>query len=271
MKGSNINNEWWNKFHAEIVECQRQLSRLSIDWCSPMPFGGLANKELQAANWQSDHCSSFTRLSLYQFSHLDDNSGFVPQYNGYIKHYRRMSILWFCLVSHAFGKTEENVSPNKVGHLVRLFLSSCKSLHCATHEENHVGFYETKSNYYTLLNMMMQMERFGSLSDDWEGDDEKFIQKVKREISTLRYSTPHLKVLLEKLLQTDFLQSANTSNPMREGIKHYARLQTMRVYSKIQTKVLKTQRMYSLRIMRRFQASLTNMETLVVVLNCLIY
>jgi hypothetical protein len=83
--------------------------------------------------------------------------------------------------------------------------------------------------------MMMQMERFGSLSDDWEGDDEKFIQKVKREISTLRYSTPHLKVLLEKLLQTDFLQSTNTSNPMREGIKHYARLQTMRVYSKIQT------------------------------------
>ena len=58
---------------------------------------------------------------------------------------------------------------------------------------------------------------------------------------------------------------------MREGIKHYVRLQTMRVYSKNSNQGIENAEDVLTSDYEKFQASLTNMETLVFVLNCLIY
>ena len=86
-----------------------------------------------------------------------------------------------------------------------------------------------KSNYYSLLNCKEIIERYGLLRYLWEGGDKKFIQMIKREISSMRYNVSYLKVLLEKLLSTSVLESLNFNNPLRSKIK-YPRLRDFNVY-----------------------------------------
>ena len=211
------------------MQIQKKINKLSLEWCLPMPFGGEKDKTLGVGNWQSDHCSAFTRISLYQFSTLDAQSTIIPPEDVRVAvcAYRRMSVIWFCLVSNAF--THKNINATRVDHLVRLFLSSCKDFHYAAYEDDRPPFYQTKSNYYSLLNCKEIIERYGSLRYLWEGGDEKFIQMIKREISSMRYDVSYLKVLLEKLLSTSVLESLNFNNPLRSKIK-YARLRDFNVY-----------------------------------------
>ena len=80
-------------------------------------------------------------------------------------------------------------------------------------EEDEVFFHKT-SNYFSILNLGNTVRRFGSVRYVWEGEDEKFIKNLKREISTLRHDTSALKVILEKLLRTLVLDDLNKDNPL---------------------------------------------------------
>ena len=56
---------WWNAFRDNLVQIQKKINKLSFEWCLPMPFGGEKDKTLGVENWQSGHCLTFTRISLY--------------------------------------------------------------------------------------------------------------------------------------------------------------------------------------------------------------
>ena len=225
---------WWNSLRECMMDSQRKINKISIEWCTVMPFSGEKEKTLGVANWQSAHSSSFARISLFQFSGLDECSSNQPPENEHeclkaIQAYRNMSVIWFCLVSHAFAREIEIVSPTRIDHLVRLFLSSCKDFFNSAYEEDGQAFYESKSNYFSLLNCKEMMEKYGSLLYLHEGEDEKFIQKVKQEISNMRYNTSHLTVLLQKLLATATMEHLNKNNPMSIQTT-YSRLSNFRVY-----------------------------------------
>jgi len=175
--------------------------------------------------------------------------------------FRSMRVTWFCFISHIFA--EEKVPSKTINVLVRLFLSSCRRLwilgkrnplnqstyECTTSkksgEKRKVDdnksektskkasdpFYVSKANFLSLLNIAEMIEQSGSLRHCWEGDNESYIQNVKREISTMKHNEHYLKTVLTKMLRTEVLDYLNTDNPFSKS-KKYSRTSHVKIYNK---------------------------------------
>ena len=61
-------NELWHSLVQSISQKQSDLNSVSIDWCLPMSFTHVDQKQLGTSSWQSDHYLAFTRVSLFHFS-----------------------------------------------------------------------------------------------------------------------------------------------------------------------------------------------------------
>lgn len=121
--------EVWNKVSETIAQNLVVMSSVSLAWCLSMTLSTKDVHEFGTANWQSDHYLSFTRLSLFHYAQLDDDmlvSDLSENTQMKIKIFKRIRVLWFTLMSSILG--DEKVEGGRVGDLVRLFLSSCKTL-----------------------------------------------------------------------------------------------------------------------------------------------
>ncbi len=224
--------KFWKQLIQPMRDRQQVLNAVSIDWCLPMLFSGEANNDIGPANWQSDHCLAFTRISLFQFADLDGMSGLIypSQLNRVIASFKRMRVVWFCLVSNMFCDLDY-ISIDLIEHLIRMFLSCCKDFSEHSSDDRLDPFFASQSNMFSLLNCPAIIKRYGSLSGIWEGEDEAFIRSVKSEISTMRYQTTHLQCLLVRLLQTKTLNFLNRNNPLNKNTI-YSRTNNVTVYAK---------------------------------------
>lgn len=89
----------------------------------------------------------------------------------------------------------------------------------------------SKANFFSLLNIGDMIEQSGCMSNCWEGENESYIQNVKREISTMKHNEQYLKTILTKMLRTDVLDSFNKENPFSKA-KKYSRTSHVRIYNK---------------------------------------
>jgi NAD+--asparagine ADP-ribosyltransferase len=78
-------------------------------------------------------------------------------------------------------------------------------------------FYVSKANFLSLLNIGKMIEQSGSLRHCWEGQNESYIQNVKREISTMKHNENYLKTILIKILKTEILDYFNKDNPFSKA------------------------------------------------------
>ena len=67
----------------------------------------------------------------------------------------------------------------------------------------------------------------------FEGENESYIQNVKREISTMKHTEQYLQTILTKMLRMNVLNSFNENNPIAQT-KKYARISNVRFYKKEQ-------------------------------------
>ena len=65
----------------------------------------------------------------------------------------------------------------------------------------------------------------------WEGENESYIQNIKREIIIMRHNKTFLSKILHKLLETQVLSLFNQDNPFSET-QQYARIGNMKIYKK---------------------------------------
>lgn len=240
---SRVVRAWYETFVTLMHEQQVKIKNLSVAWCNPMSFSarqtdreevvlelndqdeeedlGTTTKKKQflaTVGWMSSHQMSFARICLFQYSKLDSNMRTKPPqgFDEVIQAFRRLIVVFYCLVANSFGG-EEAVSPLRIDHLVRLFLTYCREYHLvAKNGDTETPFFETAPNFFSLLNCKAMIKMFGSLRYLWEGEDEQFIKCLKREISALRHNTTSLKNLLQKLLTTMVLRDLNQNNPLRQ-------------------------------------------------------
>ena len=92
-------------------------------------------------------------------------------------------------------------------------------------------FYVTKANFLSLLNIGDMIEESGSMRNCFEGENESYIQNIKREISTMKHTEQYLQTILTKMLRMNVLNSFNENNPMAQT-KKYARTSHVRIYKK---------------------------------------
>ena len=224
--GTRVTRVYWESLRNWIIPKQKELQKLSIHWCNTMSFNTQNNekkkkKDLLSTGWMSSHCQAFARVLLFQFSPLDQSSMLNPNEDAIaaIKSFRMVLVLWFCLCANAFANV--SATPTKLDHLVRLFLSACvdfdrNAVPEADSEDNGSVFFMKTPNFYSILNVKRLVEMFGSLRYIYEGDDEKFIKNIKREISVIQHNTSHLKVIMEKMLRTRVLNDLNRDNPLNK-------------------------------------------------------
>ncbi len=63
------------------------------------------------------------------------------------------------------------------------------------------------------------IEESGSMRNCFEGENESYIQNVKREISTLMHTEQYLQTILTKMLRKSVLNSFNENNPWAQTKK----------------------------------------------------
>ena len=57
-----------------ISQKQSDLNAVSINWCLPMSFTNLDQKQLGTSSWQSDHHLEWTHVLLFNFSCLESQN-----------------------------------------------------------------------------------------------------------------------------------------------------------------------------------------------------
>ena len=125
-QGSRDEGDSWNQLTTHMANTQRYLSGLSLSWCLSMPFSGPL--KCGTANWQSDHCVTFTRSSLIYFAPLDRlYAKSTDSTKRILLAFKSVRVLWFCLVSRIM--TDFEVSTCEIDSYIKLFLAACKRFH----------------------------------------------------------------------------------------------------------------------------------------------
>ena len=63
-------------------------------------------QKLDTAGWRSDHYLGFTRLSLFHFGVLDRKIKVPKDREEVILAFRRLRVVWFCLIANIFPMTQ---------------------------------------------------------------------------------------------------------------------------------------------------------------------
>ena len=134
--------------------------------------------------------------------------------------FKRVFVLWFCLMSSAYG--DEKVSSSKIDNYVKLFLSSCRTL-CVFAKNDikkkndkpkkNTPFYISGANYLNLLNIKQMQDVSAELREAHEASDEAFIKYVKKELPTMRHTDEFLATVQRKQLTTSVFSLLNRDNP----------------------------------------------------------
>ena len=98
-------------------------------------------------------------------------------------------------------------------------------------DEKSEPVYVTKTNFLSLLNIGDMIEESGSMRNCFEGENESYIQNIKREISTMKHAEQYLQTILTKMLRMNVLNSLNEKNSITQTKKN-DRTSRVRIYKK---------------------------------------
>lgn len=82
---------------------------------------------------------------------------------------------------------------------IKIFLSCCDRLSQLEEGDKDDPFWLNKGNFISLLNIPDQIRRFGHIRLYWEGTRERFIQRVKKSLKSIRQTVTYLQKKLAHL------------------------------------------------------------------------
>ena len=209
---------------------------LAVVWCRT--FGFSSGETISSVGWQSDQFLAFARLSLVYFGQLED---YIDEFDkAGIRTFRQTTVCWYLVLQSLFmdGKCDTDM----VDRYVKLFLSSCLSFGEHTIKEvkkkpkgktksrNKANFFEDTSNYFCLLNLKDLIDKHGSVKELWEGEREKYIKYVKKQMHSMTNHDNYLVSVLQKLLRFNCLDQLMENNQYHHA-KLYERTSEFKIYS----------------------------------------
>lgn len=94
--------------------------------------------------------------------------------------------------------------------------------------KNKEMFFDGTANYLSMLNFLELIQRHGSARALWEGEREKYIKFVKRQMESLQES--YLKRILTKILESHCLQDLMEGNVYTDDLPQYERTYMCKIY-----------------------------------------
>ena len=230
----------WRNLVDFMENMQRNINKISLEWCLPMTFTG-KDDEVGTAKWTSNHYLSFARLSLYYFSFLDvvvEKDEISSETKRGIKAYKKMIFSFLLLVSYMFSEDfvpSTNIDQG-IEHYVRIFLSACRHFDMNTRKSEKddgkgIPFYVSKPNFFGLLNLADTVANHGPITTLWEGNNEAYIKFLKREMSVPFNNDSYLQIVMQKLVERRFFDWYNQDNQfMHQSGRH--RTTKLKIYPK---------------------------------------
>lgn len=229
------NNKVHYKTFSTIISMHQEYgSKLSIDWCNMYQFSD--KEKVSTIGWQSDQYLAFARMSLVYFGLLDEYIEFVDTKK--IVALQQVFVLWCLLLSALF--TNDTCNTRLVDDCVRLFLSACVHYGGTTikappkgtkkgRNKGEAAFFQDTTNYFSLLNLKQLIERFGSIRTLWEGEREKYIKYVKKEIHTICNTEKFMPGVLNKILCNNKMNDFLSMNQFHKATS-YSKTRNFKVY-----------------------------------------
>jgi hypothetical protein len=108
-----------------------------------------------------------------------------------------------------------------------------------------VPFFVSGANYMSMLNVKKMVDRYEFMRAIDEGDCERYIQNIKREITSMRHTIEFLVTTLTKVLSTMVFSVLNENNP--HNVKEeYSRTYNFKVYKGDLSKILANDAVFGL-------------------------
>ena len=192
-----------SKFLCSINDFIKKVSALNLSYCKVID---ISNDKRLDGYWVAENYLGFSRIFLVAFSCVreivpKDTKG-LKEHENMIMSLNSMIHNLMCVTNHEYVLMEESI---------KLFLCSCKRF-CDTFSSGK-DFISNKGNMLSLLNLPDQIKKLGSLQMYWEGKYEKFIQRIKPELTSLRGTETYLKTKMERLQQKLCINHLDTSKP----------------------------------------------------------
>ncbi len=191
--------------------------------------------------WQSDHYLAFTRVSLYHFASLDQRDITSKLDKQIVLAFWSMRVTWFVLfliflLKKPFLQRQSMSCWGFFYHLAEDFgflekgtvkinglMGSQNQIKVAKKERLMTTNQIKPPKNHPILSMSARLISWvfwtylkwlsNRKLESWEGDNESYIQNVKREISTMKHNEHYLKTILTKILRTEVLDYFNKDNP----------------------------------------------------------
>ena len=179
------------------------IQSLRLDWCKI--------KTLPKTQWQAENELGLARIIPFVYAlfflnlNLPERNNTSEKTEHAIQQMIHAMHVMICVLM-----SPRDPSADEVDEHVKMFLSCCHCFSRSYYHKEVKPFWENTSNFPTLLCLAEQRRQHGPIRLYWEGASERFIQKLKRVLSSMRKTTQYFTgklILMHKTNMMDWLSA----------------------------------------------------------------
>ncbi len=192
------------KFNQLFTKLLQQINSFGLDW---IKCGELPNTQ-----WASENYIAIARIFSFLIGfychHLDPYHGGITHLN--MHHLHLLSNSFQTMIA-SLMRVDGGVTPEMLDSNIKLFLScwnKCEGEIDLSEEgkaEGSASGIFQKGNFLSLLNVPDQVRNFGPLRHYFEGNNEFYIQKIKKCVDHVRFSQPFFERKMVRHKQSELL------------------------------------------------------------------
>jgi len=183
------------KFDRLVNTYLIDIQALRLDWCK-MKF-------LPKKQWLAENELAFARIIPFVYGLFFMNLELPERTNTSIQSQHAIQQMVHSLhVMICILMSPRNPGAEEIEEHVKIFLSCCHRFSRSYYDRSEVPFWARTGNFPTLLCLAEQRRRHGPIRWYWEGTSERFIQKLKKVLTSMRRTTQYFEGKLKLLHKT---------------------------------------------------------------------
>ena len=188
----------WSMFGNDSNVILQNVSSSRTNFCKALPFSG---ENLTTGGWIAEQYVAYARIMIVL---MKDYDKYVNENSlGYTE---MIVLIQSCHSMVAHLMSNEYIYTSKITELIKFFLGTCHYYEKTVGSLQQDPIWYRKSNFFSLMNLPEQIDKFGPLRLHWEGLREKFIQYIKPMLTNLRVNSTYLVTKLQQRSQNSFLE-----------------------------------------------------------------
>ncbi|KAL7524808.1 hypothetical protein ACHAWF_002243 [Thalassiosira exigua] len=185
-------HEMGSAFDRAVNPHMIELQQLRLHWCRVKTF--------PKSQWVYEDELGYSRVSPFAYGLFFRNMKRPARKNTSDASWMALQQILSSLVAMLMSPRVPNLA--MIDRHVKVFLSCCNRFCQSYYTSATVPFLAAKGNFISLLNLHDQIARHGPLRWYWEGTRERYIQSVKKVLSSMRKTSSYFErkiVIMQKL------------------------------------------------------------------------